>query len=56
MQRQPHLTVVKCDFGDLFDAAKVADRYDASRVEVMPTGLRSANGSTLPALGLAGRF
>jgi hypothetical protein len=41
---------------DLFDAAKAADRYDASHVEVMPTVLRTANGATLPALGLAGRF
>jgi hypothetical protein len=41
---------------DLFDAAKAADRHNASRVEVMPTVVRSANGSTLPALGLAGRF
>ncbi|HEX4451993.1 MAG TPA: hypothetical protein VH143_14040 [Kofleriaceae bacterium] len=41
---------------DLFDAAKAADRHDARRLEVLPTVLRSASGSALPALGLAGRF
>ncbi len=41
---------------DLFDAPKAADRYGARHVEVMPAVLRSANGSTLPALGLTGRF